>query len=469
MPRNWVGAAFRGKLLDSRQAHLSWQRLPQMIRIQSLVGWAAAVLVVVSPAGLVARQTAKSVHHVRVEESDPLFPPELRQAEAALDKKDYSAAEPLLQQVTSKNPGNYRAWFDLGYAYTATGRKPEAIEAYRKSVAAKSDVFESNLNLGLLLAQTGSPDAEQVLRAATQLKPSAHPQEGLARAWLSLGHALERSKPAAAVQAFAEAARLQPKDPEPHLSAGAILEKQNDYSGAEREYQATLALSPHSADALIGLANIYMQSKRLPQAEAALRRYLDADPKNGPARVQLGRVLEAEGKHAEAAVQLQQGLQLAPDDLNAQRDLAFAYANAGKYDKAEVIYRSLLAKSPNDAELHYGLGASLMAERKYPEAQTELLNAIKLKPDAGVIYSDLAVVAAENKNYPLALKALDVRAKFLPENPGTYFLRATALDHLKQFKLAAQSYRQFLAASGGKNPEQEWQAQHRLLAIDPKK
>jgi hypothetical protein len=35
--------------------------------------------------------------------------------------------------------------------------------------------------------------------------------------------------------------------------------------------------------------------------------------------------------------------------------------------------------------------------------------------------------------------------------------------------LAAQSYRQFLAVSGGKNPEQEWQAQHRLLAIDPKK
>lgn len=441
-----------------------------MIRIQSLVGWTAgAALTLVCATGLWAQQAHKSVHHVRVEESDPLFPPELRQAEAALDKKDYSAAEALLQQVTSKNPGNYRAWFDLGYVYTTTGRNPEAIEAYRKSVAAKPDVFESNLNLGLLLAQTGSSDAEHFLRAATQLKPSANPQEGLARAWLSLGHVLERSKPAQAAQAFAEAAKLQPRDPEPHLSAGAILEKQNDVSGAEREYQAALALSPHSGDALIGLANIYMQSKRLPQAETALRRYLDADPKNGPARVQLGRVLEAEGKHAEATVQLQQGLQLAPDDLNAQRDLAFAYANAGKYDKAEALYRSLLAQAPNDAELRYGLGASLMAERKYPEAQTELLNAVKLKPDAGVIYSDLAVVAAENKNYPLALKALDVRAKFLPENPGTYFLRATALDHLKQFKLAAQSYRQFLAASGGKNPEQEWQAQHRLLAIDPRK
>lgn len=440
-----------------------------MIRKSRLGRWTAGAVLVVASTGLWAQQTHKTVHHVHVEETDPLFPPELRQGEAALEKKDYPAAEPLLQQVTGKNPANYRAWFDLGYLYTATGRKPEAIEAYRKAVAAKPDVFEPNLNLGLMLAQTGSPEAEQFLRAATHLKPSSNPQEGLARAWLSLGHVLERSKPAEAVQAFDEAAKLRPRDAEPHLSAGAILERQNSLAGAEREYKAALALAPNSADALVGLVNIYMQSKRLPQAETALRQYLAVEPKNGAAHVQLGRILEAQGKHAEAAAELQQGLQLAPDDANAQRDLAFSYASGGKYDKAEALYRSLLAKLPNDAELHYGLGASLMAEHKYPEAQAELLNAVKLKPDAGLIYGDLAVVAAENKNYPLALKALDVRAKFLPENPGTYFLRATALDHLKQFKLAAQSYRQFLSVSGGKNPEQEWQAQHRLLAIEPKK
>lgn len=441
-----------------------------MTRRQSLVGWAAgAVLILVCAAELPAQQASKTVHHVRVEESDPLFPPELRQAEAALDKKDYSTAEPLLQQVTGKNPSNYRAWFDLGYLYTASGQKAQAIEAYRKAVAAKPDVFESNLNLGLLLAQTGGPDAEQFLRAATQLKPTANPQDGLARAWLSLGHVLEKNKPTEAVQAFSQAARLQPKDPEPHLSAGAILERQRDLPGAEGEYQAALALAPNSADALVGLANTYMESKRLPQAEAALRRYLALEPKNGAAHIQLGRVLEAEGKHGEAAAELQQGLQRAPGDAGAQRDLAFCYASAGKYDQAEAIYRALLAKAPNDAELHYGLGAALMAQHKDPEAQSELLTAIKFKPDAGIIYGDLAVVAAENKNYPLALKALDVRAKFLPENAGTYFLRATSLDHLKQFKLAAQSYRQFLAVSGGKNPEQEWQAQHRLLAIEPKK
>jgi hypothetical protein len=40
---------------------------------------------------------------------------------------------------------------------------------------------------------------------------------------------------------------------------------------------------------------------------------------------------------------------------------------------------------------------------------------------------------------------------------------------LKAFPQAAQNYRQFLLASNGKNPDQEWQARHRLKAIEPKK
>src|SRR5205807_5643177 len=139
--------------------------------------------------------------------------------------KDYAAAESLLKKVVLQEDGNYRAWFDLGYVYTATNRRDDAIGAYRKSVGAKPDVFESNLNLGLLLAQNSDPEAEQYLRAATKLKPTAHPDAGLERAWLSLGQVLQPTKSQEARDAFAQAAKLQPRDPEPHLSAGALLEE----------------------------------------------------------------------------------------------------------------------------------------------------------------------------------------------------------------------------------------------------
>jgi hypothetical protein len=46
-------------------------------------------------------------------------------------------------------------------------------------------------------------------------------------------------------------------------------------------------------------------------------------------------------------------------------------------------------------------------------------------------------------------------------------LRATAFDNLHAFKQAAENYRKFLAIAGGKFPDQEFQARHRLKAIVP--
>jgi Flp pilus assembly protein TadD len=411
---------------------------------------------------------SNSGHHTKVaEEVGP--PPELTKAEALIQKQDYAAAEPLLRNVVNGDPANYVAWFDLGFAENGLGKIDESIAAYRKSVAAKPDVFESNLNLGLQLAKSGQADAERFLRAATQIKPTSRVAEGQARAWLSLAHVLEAAKPEEALTAYRQAAVLQPKDPEPHMAAGLLLEKQEKFSDAEHEYQQALALDPSSSDAATGLANIYMRGRRFPEAEVELRTLIAAHPDRAAARIQLGRVLAAEGKNDEAIAELQAGAKLAPADISAQRDLADLYVITRKYNQAEAAYRALLATSPNDAALHQSLGKALLEQKKFADAQKEFLVAVKLKPDLGTAYGDLAFAASENKEYVLAVKALDTRAKFLPEIPITYFLRASAYDHLKDFKRASVNYHLFLNTANGKYPDQEWQAKHRLIAIEPKK
>jgi len=418
----------------------------------------------------VHRKTATSgqkAHHTKVaEEVAP--PPELTRAEALIQKQDYAAAEPLLDKVVAEDSANYEAWFDLGFTENGLGKIEASIAAYRKSVAAKPDIFESNLNLGLQLAKSGQPDAEQFLRAATQLKPTTRVAEGQARAWLSLARVLETRKPEEALAAYQQATTLQPSDPEPHLAAGLLLEKQEKFSDAEDEYKKALALDPNSSDAATALANIYMRGRRFPEAEAELRTLVTAHPDQAAARTQLGRVLAAEGKNDAAIAELQGGAKLAPSDMSVQRDLADLYVIANKYDQAEASYRALLAASPNDAALHQSLGKALLEQKKFADAQKEFLAAIKLKPDLGTAYGDLAFAASENKDYPLAIKALDARVKFLPEIPITYFLRASAYDHLRDTKRAATNYRLFLNTANGKYPDQEWQAKHRLIAIEPK-
>jgi tetratricopeptide (TPR) repeat protein len=411
--------------------------------------------------------SSRTIRRTRVTEEGSQ-PPELTQAEDAIQKQDYATAEPLLRKVVEKDPASYVAWFDLGFLENALGKVDDSIAAYRKSVEAKPDVFESNLNLGLQLAKTNQPDAEKFLSAATLLKPTSHVAEGQAWAWFSLGQVLEKTKPDDAIAAYGQAATLQPNDPEPYLAAGLLLEKDNKFSEAETEYKQALALDPKS-DALTGLANIYMRGHRFVEAEEYLRRLVAAQPESAAAHVQLGRVLAAEGKNDAAVPELEAGVKLAPADVSAQRGLADTYLAAGKNEQADAAYRALLAVHASDAELHRSFGQALLREKKFPDAQQEFLAALKLKPDFGDAYGDLAFAASENKNYPLVIKALDARVKLLPEVATTYFLRASAYDHLRDNKQAAANYHLFLNTANGKYPDQEWQAKHRLIAIEPKR
>ena len=437
-----------------------------MAATKQLIG---ILLLGLGPSVLYGQNSGQTVRHHKVVVEDASQPGELSEAESAIEKKDYSAAEPLLRRVVERDPNNYTAWFDLGFVYNGLGRADDSIAAYRKAVAANPQVFESNLNLGLMLAKNGQPQAEQFLRAATQLKPSANVEEGQARAWLSLAHVLAPSRPEEAIQAYREAAALEPKNPEPHLAAGALLEKQDRFADAKEEYQQALAVDANSADALTGLANIDMRAQRFSDAEEVLRKLVALRPDDAGAHMQLGRMLAAAGKTDDAISELETALKLAPGEKIAQRDLADLYGGAGKFDLAQAQYRALVGADPRNAELHQVLGNAYLKEKKFTEAQQEFWIAVHLKPDLGSAWGQLAIAANENKDYALAIQALDTRAKYLPEMPVAYFLRATAYDHLRDYRKASENYHHFLEVANGQFPDQEWQARHRLIAIEPKK
>lgn len=408
-----------------------------------------------------------TVRHHRVEERDPALA-KLSEAEEDIAKNDFASAEPLLKQVIEAYPEQYAAWYDLGFLYHAVGRREDSIAAYKKSVESKPEVFESNLNLGIALADTSPQEAEHYLRAATKLTPASNPAQGHKRAWMALARLLEPGHPDEALAAYQQAAVADPKDSEPHLLAGSLLEKQRP-ADAEKEYRRALAIEPQSSDALTALTNLYMHQRRYSDAEDSLRKLLALHPNDASAHLQLGRMLAISGKSEEAAAELEAGLRLDPADTNAQRDLADLYSDAGKYDRAQALYTTLLTSYPNDGNLHYGLGRLLLKQKKFADAERELSRVVELQPNSGTAWGDLAVAANENRDYPLAIKAVDTRAKYLPESPATYFLRATAYDHLRDSKQATKYYHQFLDAADGKFPEQEWQAKHRLIALESRK
>ena len=210
--------------------------------------------------------------------------------------------------------------------------------------------------------------------------------------------------------------------------------------------------------------------RSFPEAEELLRKLIVMRPDDPNVHLQLGRVLAASGKADDAVAELQAASKATPDDPALHHELGDIYLDAGKFDLAAAQYKPAVQATPKDFDLRMSYGRALLMLHNFPEAQNQFVAAANLKPDSGDAYWQMAVSSQwkqELSNWRSG--ALDARAKYLPEIPMSYFLRATALDNLHIPKAAAENYHHFLEVANGKYSEQEWQARHRLIAIEPKK
>jgi superkiller protein 3 len=390
----------------------------------------------------------------------------LDEPESLLQKGEYAAAEERLLAIVKQDANNAQAWFDLGFAQSHLGKATEAVVAYKKAVALNPKWFEANLNLGLTLARAGdSSNAAAALRAATQLKPTTGGDHALSNAWFSLAQVVESSSPQEALAAYQKAAELNPQNAEAFLGAGKLMQAQGNTAGAEQAFLK--AAENGQNEAVPRLIDLYLKQNRLTDAETWLRKYLAANPQNTAAQVQLARILVAEGKTQEATSLLEP--LRGSSDPAIRRELASLYMEAKQYDAAATLLQDLVQKNPADAQLHWNLGSALLHQHKYAEAEPELLQAIKINPGLQDAYWELAYAAQQNKHYELAISALDARARHQPETAATYWIRAVSYDGLRAYKPAAENYKLFLAADGGKSPDDEFKARHRLKAIQPEK
>jgi tetratricopeptide (TPR) repeat protein len=392
-------------------------------------------------------------------------------AETKIDQRDFEAARPLLQKYLSQHPGDARALFDLGYVEDAGGHDEAAAADYRKAIAADPKQFEARLALGLLLAhQAKFDEAREQLQQATLLSPEPPNPAAQAEAFRSLAELDRSSDPPAARDALMAALRLSLETPNDLLLTAQIAEANGDLELAQTAYQRVLASHPAVSASMqsaanAGLAQLLLKQQKYSDAEPLLKSALERDPRDPGLNAQLATALLAEGKDDEALPVLETLRQLEPGNASVDQMLADAYSQAGHPEKAEPIYAKMALAQPNNEDILAGQGENLVREKQYPQAQTVLERAVQLKPSDGDAWSGLAFAASENKQYSIALHALTMRAKYLEETPATYFLWATSYDNLHLSKQAQEYYHKFLAAAGGKFPDQEWQAKHRLVAL----
>ncbi len=399
---------------------------------------------------------------------------QIHDAESALEKQDYKGAETTLKALAVANPKDGRVLYDLGFAEERNGEEAAAAESYAASSAAIPGFAEPKMALGLLDARAGRTDAaHRELLDVANLSTAA--PELRARAYRALAQLDERTHPDFAREELLAALKLSPETPEDVLTGAMLADRAGDAADAEAAYRRALTLMPDNVDATAGLAHALQKQGKLTDADAVLSAAMKEHPNDARLVAQATSLDAAEGKEAQAIPLLEQ-LRAADASVAADPDttqmLARLYYMSGQNADAEKLYTELLTKTPNDPVLLDALGSAQVKQGHDAEAEATLEKAVALRTEFhddaawGEAAGHLAFAASKNKDPKTCLQALAARATVLPNSPTSLFLQATALDTLHQNKEAAKAYRAFLALAGGKFPDQEFEAQHRLVALD---
>jgi predicted Zn-dependent protease len=402
-----------------------------------------------------------------VTQQDPLR----SQAADALARQDYATAARLLSTLAEKNPKDAQVLYNLGSVQDSLNQTAEAEASYRRAIAASPNLLEPHLALGLLLARTGKPAEAHTELAAAAAIPKGDPALR-ARAYRAMARLDQSGNPSGASEELLAALKLSPETPDDILLTGELAQANNDPAGAETSFRRVLAADPSNAEATAALVHLYLEQRKLDQAESLLTAALQKHPDDPALNSQLASLYESQNKTDKAFPIVEKLHTADPNDPAVARLLARLYVRDHQYDKALPIYVALSAASPGDPTLLDDQADTLIRMRRAADAEPLLKRAVAdpnafPSPEAyGIAASHLAFAAANNNDPATVLHALELRAKVLPPSTSTIFLAATAHDKLHQVKEASDLYKQFLAAAKGQFPDEEWEAKHRLAALE---
>ncbi len=244
-------------------------------------------------------------------------------------RQDWDAAAATLAEVETVAPR--RALFLAADLARAQKRRPQALQAVAEAHEGAIDDLSLATLRADLLAEMGRTDEA----IAVLVRAERRQQERLA----------PRMELAAPPQAF----RLRQEHRESMvfllLRRSFVEHRAGDLAGAEASLLRVLDLRPQQADALNGLAYLWVElgpDDRMTQAEDFVRQALEQQPYSAAFLDTLGCVLLRTGRLAPALEILQTAARYAPRSADIQEHLADVLQASGEMERALAVYAAAL-------------------------------------------------------------------------------------------------------------------------------
>jgi tetratricopeptide (TPR) repeat protein len=223
-----------------------------------------------------------------------------------LQRGAFDQAVSHFRKVTSREPRNFEAQYNLAFAYLGWGRYSNAVEEFKKA-------------LGL--------------------------QPGSSHAWANIAVAYENmGKPGEALDALSKAVKADPNNMTARVNLASMYANNNKLNQAINEYMSLVKSGYTQAEVLVNLAKCLITAKRIDEAKKYFQEAIATDPNNVEARWELAHIFWKNEKNPDRALQeLKLATGARPDVASLYEGIAGILEEQGKKkEAAEQLKKAII-------------------------------------------------------------------------------------------------------------------------------
>ncbi len=346
-------------------------------------------------------------------------------AQALLQRRRGAEARASLLEVLRLDPRYVPAQVELSRVYLGARDYDQAIATAQQAVRASPNHLEARLALVRAFVGAGQADnaAEELRPVAAQLpkEPRVQMLEGQIR--------LVRRDPKAAEQRFIAALEAEPTSYEALGGLVASRLAAGNVAGALAAANTVLARTPTDARSLVLAARAYGEARDFKNAEAVLKRAIEADPALLEAYSMLGQLYVADQRLEEALREFQRLSERQPTAVGPKTVVAVLHHMANRRPEAKKAYEAVLRVDPGAVVAANNLAWMKVEDGEDLTTALQLAQAAKVRaPQSPEVSDTLGLIYYRRNLFAFSAAAFEDAVRYAPQNPEYHYRLGLALS-----------------------------------------
>jgi len=235
-----------------------------------------------------------------------------------------------------------------------------------------------------------------------------------------------------------------PEDPRPLFLRGTVEMNSEMWKEAEADFRKALAVDPDHGQSAYHLASVLLTQKHPDKAMQYFRIAAQDKALKLSALAGQGHCYRLLGKPEQSRQKLEEILEIAPQDVTANFELARLDLDAGNYGEAKSRLEPIVADDPRHTDARYHLAIVLREQGMPAEAQEHFMAVREINKQLADA-SDMAErITMDSSSAETRLKIARIHMEYGSRREGLMWLRSNltiAPDHIESLKELENYYR----------------------------